>query len=173
MDAVGPDIDIAPDRQIFCHAACSSSQPSFRLLPTARCIFAEQRGQCVGEVAGRDTFQVKDRQQRLDRHRAAHVGRQDRRREADTGGVICVGFTVTHTWLANRDRADAGRDFALGWVAMAHDALMTILGLEIAMPAEKIRDLRLGRLGRLGQQGACLVAQNFSELVVWRLAESA
>jgi hypothetical protein len=53
---------------------------------------------------------------------------------------------------------------------MAHDALMTILGLEIAMPAEEIRDLRLGRLG---QQGARPVAQNFSELVVWRLAESA
>jgi len=36
-------------------------------------ILAEQRRQRLGEVAGRDPLQIKDRQQRLDRLRPAHV----------------------------------------------------------------------------------------------------
>ena len=33
-------------------------------------------------------------------------------------------------------------------MAVADDALATIPGLELAMPAEKVRDLRLDRLGK-------------------------
>src|SRR6185312_239292 len=40
----------------------------------SRRILAEQGGQRLREVAGRDTLQIQDRQQRLDGLRAAHVG---------------------------------------------------------------------------------------------------
>jgi hypothetical protein len=60
-------------------------------------------------------------------------------------------------------RPDAGHHFALGQVAVPNDTLVPVLGLEIGMLAEKIRDLGLNRLG---QQGTCPVAQNFGELVL-------
>lgn len=49
---------------------------------------------------------------------------------------------------------------------MADDALATIPGLELAMLAEKVRDLRLDRLGK---QATRATAQDFGELI----AESA
>lgn len=48
-------------------------------------------------------------------------------------------------------------------MAMAHDALAAILGLEISMLGEKIRDLGLDRLR---QQRASSLPQDFGELVV-------
>ena len=48
-------------------------------------------------------------------------------------------------------------------MAVADDALMAVLGLEIGMLAEKICDLRLDRLGK---QGTRTIAQDFGELVV-------
>jgi len=48
-------------------------------------------------------------------------------------------------------------------VTVAHDALMTVLGLQIGMLAEKVRDLGLDRLG---QQGTCPIAQDFGELIL-------
>src|SRR6516162_2464063 len=75
-------------------------------------ILAEQRRQSLGEVSGGDTLQIEDRQQRLDRFRAAHVGGQDRRREADAVGIGSVRLTIAYTRLADGDRTDTGHHLA-------------------------------------------------------------
>src|SRR4029077_755168 len=66
---------------------------------------AEQRCQSLGEVAGRDTLQVKDRKQRLDRFRAAHVGRQDRRREPES---TKVSTSSVSSWTRGSSRVMGG-----------------------------------------------------------------
>jgi hypothetical protein len=48
-------------------------------------------------------------------------------------------------------------------VTVADHALLAVLGLQIGMFAEKIRDLGLDRLG---DQGTCPIAQDFGELIV-------
>src|SRR6202035_1814908 len=48
-------------------------------------------------------------------------------------------------------------------VTVAHDALVAVRSLQIAMLAEKVRDLGLDRLG---QQSTRTIAQDFGELIV-------
>src|SRR5207244_7481125 len=62
--------------------------------------------------------------------------------------------------LANRDRADAGHDLAFRKMAVAHDALMARLGLEIGVLCEKLSNLRFDRLG---QQRTRAAAQDLCE----------
>lgn len=50
-----------------------------------------------------------------------------------------------------------------GQVTVADDALVAVLGFQIGMLAEKVRDLGLDRLG---EKGTCPVAQDFCELIV-------
>src|SRR6202035_1211219 len=126
-------------------------------------IVAEQRRQSLREVAGGDTLKVKDRQQRLDRFRAAHVRRQDRRREPDAVGVGSVRLAIAYTRLADGDWTDTGHHLAFRQVTVAHDALVAVRSLQIAMLAEKVRDLGLDRLG---QQSTRPIAQDFGELIV-------
>src|SRR5271156_4945447 len=168
MDAIGPDIDIALRRQIAPLPWGVLVEPAILQAADGGCrqpgsILAEQRCQRLGEVAGRDTLQVKDRQQRLDRLRTAQVGWQDRRREPDAVGIGGVRLAVAHTRLADGDRTDTGHHLALRQVTVADDALVTVRGLQIGMLAEKIRDLGLDRLG---QQGTRPITQDFGELVV-------
>jgi hypothetical protein len=108
-------------------------------------------------------LQIEDRQQRLDRLRPPHVGRHDRRREPDTVGIGGGGLAIAHTRLADGDWTDSGHHLALRQVTMANHALVAVLGLQIGMLAEKVRDLGLDRLR---QQGSGPVAQDFGELVV-------
>src|SRR2546430_9437818 len=61
--------------------------------------------------------------------------------------------------LANRDRADAGHDLAFRKMAVAHDALLARLGLEIGMLCEKLNL----RFDRLGQQRTCAAAQDLCQ----------
>ena len=56
-----------------------------------------QRAERLGEIASRDALQVQDRQKRLDRLGAAHVGRQDRRREPDARGITGGSLAIAHT----------------------------------------------------------------------------
>src|SRR6202022_837101 len=67
---------------------------------------------------------------------------------------------VAHTRLANRDRADAGHDLAFRKMAVAHDALLARLGLEIGGLCEKLSNLRFDRLG---QQRTRAAAQDLCE----------
>jgi hypothetical protein len=50
--------------------------------------------------------------------------------------------------LADGDRTDAGHHLALRQVTVADNALVAVLGLQIGMLAEKVRDLGLDRLGQ-------------------------
>src|SRR5712675_211642 len=168
MDAIGPDVDVALGRQIALLPRGVLVEPAVLQSADGGCrqsgsILAKQRRQRLGEVAGRDTLQIQDRQQRLDRLRAAHVGRQDRRREPDAVGIGSGGLTIAYTRLADGDRTDAGHHLALRQVTVADDALVAVPGLQIGMLAEKVRDLGLDRLG---QKGTCPVAQDFCELIV-------
>jgi len=86
-------------------------------------------------------------------------------------GSAAAGLTIANTRLADGDRTDTGHHLALRQVTVADDALVTVLGLQIGMLAEKVRDLGLDRLG---EQGTGPVAQDFGELIVEEiLAESA
>ena len=168
MDAIGPDVDVALRRQIAPLPRGVFVEPTVLQAADGGCrqpgsILAEQRRQRLGEVAGRDPLQVEDRQQRLDRLRAAHVGRQDRRREADAAGIGGGRLAIAHTRLADGDRPDTGHHLALRQVTVADDALVAILGLQIGMLAEKVRDLGLDRLG---EQGTRPIAQDFGELIL-------
>ena len=61
------------------------------------------------------------------------------------------------------DRTDTGHHLGLRQVTVADDALVAVLGLQIGMLAEKVRDLGLDRLG---QQSTRPITQDFGELVV-------
>ncbi len=160
MDAVSPDVDVALRRQIALLPGGVLVKPAVLQAADGGCrqsgsILAEQRRQRLGEVAGRDPLQIKDRQQRLDRLRAAHVGRQDRRREPDAVGVGSIRLAIAYTRLADGDRTDTGHHLALRQVTVADDALVAVLGLQIGMLAEKVRDLGLDRPGREGHVPRC------------------
>src|SRR5438876_1416386 len=168
MDAIGPDVDVALRRQIAPLPRGVFVEPTVLQPADGGCrqpgsILAEQRRQCLGEVAGRDTLQVKDRQQRLDRLRPAHVGWQDRRREPDASGIGGGGLAVAHPRLADGDRADTGHHLALRQMTVADDALVAVPGLQIGMLAEKVRYLGLYRLGK---QRTRPIAQDFGELIL-------
>jgi hypothetical protein len=105
-------------------------------MPTTGSVLAEQRRQRLREVAGRYPLQVKDQPQRLDRFRAAHVGRQDRRREPDAAGVGSVRFTIAYTRLADGDRTDTGHHLAFRQMTVTHDPLVAVRGLQIVGRAE-------------------------------------
>src|SRR6202022_2495220 len=66
----------------------------------------------------------------------------------------------SRTRLADRDRADAGHDLAFRKMAVAHDALLARLGLEIGVLCEKLSNLRFDGLG---QQRTRAVAQDLCE----------
>jgi hypothetical protein len=124
---------------------------------------AQQGRKRFGEIAGGDALQVEDRQQCRDRLRAPQVGRQDCRRNANAAGIASRSLAIAHTWLADRDRADTCQHLALRQMAVAHNALAAVLGLEISMRGEKIHDLGLDRLP---QQRARPLPQDFGELIV-------
>ena len=71
-------------------------------------------------------------------------------------------LAVAYPRLAHANRTNASHDLALGQMPVAHNALAARVGLEIAMPVQKIRDLRLDRLR---QQGAGPAAQNLGERI--------
>jgi len=69
----------------------------------------EQGCERLGKIAGRDAVEVERRQQRLDRLRAAHVGRQDRR-VVDHSFQSARVIPRTSGW--RNDSADAIHSFA-------------------------------------------------------------
>jgi hypothetical protein len=111
----------------------------------ARRILAEQGGKRLLEVAGRDTLQVKDRDQHLQAARAPRVGRQDRGGEADAAGII-ASAAVAHPGLAHPDRADAGHHLAFRQVPVTNHPAQASRGLQIDMLGEEFGHLGLDRL---------------------------
>ena len=167
MNAVRPDIDVAPGRQIAFLPVIvlvdpGLLQPGDRRRRQARRILAEKRSKRLLEIAGRDALQVKDRDQHLQAARAPRVGRQDRGRKADAPGILGVRATVAHARLAHRDRADAGHDLALRQMPVTNHAAAAVVGLEIGMLGEEFGHLGLDGLG---EQAARAVAQHFGERI--------
>ena len=112
------------------------------------------------EVAGRDAFEIEDRDQHLEALRAARVGRQDRRRKADALGAFAGA--VAHPRAAHRDRTDAGHDLALGQMPVAHQPLAAVIGELVGMAAEQGGNLRLDGLR---QQRSRAVAQHLGQRI--------
>src|SRR5262249_16388850 len=95
-------------------------------------------------VAGRDAFEVEDRDPHLQALRPARVGRQNRRRKADA--LRTFAAAVTHARAAHSDRTDAGHDLALRQMPVAHQPPAAIIGELVGMAAEQARNLSLDGL---------------------------
>src|SRR5450759_3337378 len=67
-------------------------------------VLAEQHDQCLLEVAGGDALEVEERDQHFEALRSACVGRQNRRRKADTLGAFTN--TIAHAGAAHGDRTN-------------------------------------------------------------------
>jgi hypothetical protein len=65
-------------------------------------VLAEQHDQCLLEVAGGDALEVEERDQDFEVLRSACVGRQNRRRKADTRGTFTN--TIAYAAAAQGDR---------------------------------------------------------------------
>src|SRR5258707_9918674 len=143
MDAISPDVDVALGRQIALLPRGVLVEPAVLQSADGGCrqpssILAKQRRQRLGEVASRNPLQIKDRQQRLDRLRTAHVRRQDRRREPDAARIGSGHLTIAYTRLADGDRTDAGHHLPLRQVAVTDDALVAVPGVQIGMLAKEV-----------------------------------
>jgi hypothetical protein len=88
-------------------------------------------------------------------------GRIDGENRMRSGSVASASRSRTR--LADGDRTDTGHHLAFRQVTVAHDALAAVRSLQIAMLAEKVRDLGLDRLG---QQSTRPIAQDFGEVIV-------
>ena len=91
VDAVRPDIDIAPGREIALLPAFVFSDPPFLQPRDGGCrqtgsVLAEKRSKGLFEGPGRDALQVKDREQCIEALRAPRIRRKDRGCEADAFG---------------------------------------------------------------------------------------
>src|ERR1700730_12609812 len=92
--------------------------------------------------------------------RAACIRRQDRRRKADALGAFARA--VAHPWAAHRDRTDAGHDFALGQMPVAHQPLAAVISEFVGMAAEQGGNLRLDGLR---QQRSRAIAQYLGQRI--------
>src|SRR5260370_38857414 len=124
------------------------------------CVLAEQCEECLLAVAGGDTLEVEHRDQHLEAFRPARVGRQNRRRKANSLGAWAAA--VAHARAPHGERAYAGHDLALGQVPMAHESLATVVGQLDGMGDEQ--GCNLGRDG-LRQQRSRAVAQNLGQRI--------
>src|SRR5260221_5090160 len=124
------------------------------------CVLAEQCEECLLAVAGGDTLEVEHRDQHLEAFRPARVGRQNRRRKANSLGALAAA--VAHARATHGERAYAGHDLALGQVPMAHESLATVVGQLVGMGAEQ--GCNLG-LDGLRQQRSRAVAQNLGQRI--------
>ena len=101
-------------------------------------IRAQDGGQGLGEVVGRDALEVKQGDQCLQGGRAAHVGGQD------VAGEPPAVPAVVHTGLGHCDIAQARLDRALGLMAVAHDHAASRLRItKVAVLCDVVADLRL------------------------------
>jgi hypothetical protein len=150
VDAVGPDVDVAPGREVTTLPALMLLLPAGHQAAHGRGreagrVGAEQRRERLLELAGGDALEVEPGQQLLDVLRPPQERRQHLRGEADalTAGAIA---TVTHLGAPHLDRADAGLDLTLGCVTVAHHPPPTATVLELRVRREERFDLGLDHL---------------------------
>jgi hypothetical protein len=80
-------------------------------------------------------------------------------KSSHAAGTVGSDFAITPPRLAHRYKAGTGHNFALRKIA--DNTCPTVLGLEIGMLGEVIRDLSL----RLEPHGACALPADFSGLI--------
>ena len=118
-------------------------QPGDRAGRQARRVRTQQGRQRIGEIAGRNAFQVKPGQQVLDRLGPPQIGRQDRRGELQPIAVWCP---IPNARNLYRNRTDPGLHLTLGQMTVTDQTAATRrIGL-IGMGSEKHVQLRLDRL---------------------------
>ena len=167
VDAVGPDVDVALGRQVALAPSLVFVEPDV-LEPRdgrgrqARTILAEQGGQRRREVAGRNAFQIEDRDQRIEALRTPGVGWQDCRREPDARRIVGARLPVAHARLAHRHGPDARHDLALWQMPVPDDAPAAVVGLQIGGRGQKLGHFRFDRLG---QKRPRPIAQNLGQPV--------
>ena len=115
MDAVGPEVDIVPGRQIPLQPVRvlvrpNLGEPRHGRGRQAAGVRPEQGRQRLGEVARGDALEVEDGDQDFEALRAPRIRRQERGAEPDAVGALARA--VANAWRANRNRADAGHDLA-------------------------------------------------------------
>ena len=164
VDAVGPEIHIAPCRQI-------PFGPAFIILPPvglqpgdgaggqAWRIRSQERSQGFREISRGNALEVKPGQQFLDRLCAPQIGRKDRRGELQP---TTLWRPIPHPGHFHRHRADPGLNLALGQMAVPNQPATTGgIGL-IGMGSEK--GIQLG-LDRLSDQIPRALAQQIRQRV--------
>src|SRR5947209_5503367 len=150
VDAVGPEIDVAPGREVAALPARvlllpALGQPAHGRRRQARCAGPEQGGERFRHPARRHPLQVEPGQELLEVPGPPQVGRQDRRAEPDR--LAARGSTaVADLGPAHLERADAGLDLPLGGMPVAHQATTTLLVQEPGMAGKERLDLGLDRL---------------------------
>ena len=149
INAVRPDIDVALQGKIAALPALVFVLPDLDQTPdrgrrkTAG-LRAEEYGQSLLELAGRNAFQIEPGQQFLDILGSPQISRQHRRREPDRWRI--AGATVTNARPLDLDWSDTCLDPALGRVTIANNPLAALIVDQIAMAFNKGIDLGLNGL---------------------------
>ena len=165
VNAVGPEVDVAPGRQIALQPARvlvrpGAFQPRDGRSREAAGVRPEQSRQRLREVARGDALEVENRDQHFEALRSARVRRQDRGAETDALPVRAAA--VAHTWRTHADRADSRRDLALGQVTVAHQASAAVLGEHVGVAPDQGRSLRFDGVS---QHGTGPAAQHLGERI--------
>ena len=135
VDAIGPDIDVAPGRQVTLLPARVIIRPALlqpgddRGRQVGR-VLAQQDTQRLLEITGRDAAQVQDRQQGIQTCRPSRPARQQRRAEPDPLGCR-AGSPVADLDPLDLDRPDPGLDHAFRPMAMPDQAVPAIGQLQV------------------------------------------
>ncbi len=151
VDAVGPEIDIAPGREIpplppLVIFRPGGLQPGDGGRRQARGVRTQQSRERLREIARRDALEVEPGQQLLERPGAPEIGRQDRRGEAD--GAAGHGLAIANPRPAHRDRADPGLHLPLRQITVPDNTPVPRAVDKIRVFGNEGGDLRLDRLGQ-------------------------
>ena len=165
MDAVGPEVDIVPGRQIPLQPVRvlvrpNLGEPRHGRGRQAAGVRPEQGRQRLGEVARGDALEVEHGDQDFEALRAPRIRRQERGAEPDALGALARA--VANPWRTNRNRADAGHDLAFGQVAVAHQPSAAFFGARLGVAIKERGNLRLDRPR---QQGPGAAAQHLGQRI--------
>src|SRR5450830_1824371 len=127
---VGPHIQVSARRQIPPLPMPVLALPLCRQTGNhrrrqVRCVLAQQRGQCLLEVPGRDAAQIKHRQKRIQSLRAPRPQRQDRRGEPDPLAVA-GSPAIPNLHPGNLDSTDPRLDRAFGTMTVPDNTVSSI-----------------------------------------------
>src|SRR3979411_3325505 len=127
---VGPHIQVSARRQIPLLPMPVLALPLRRQTGNhrrrqVRCVLAQQRGQCLLEVPGRDATQIKHRQQRIQALRAPCPQRQNRRGEPDPLAVA-GSPAIPNLHPGNLDSTDPRLDRAFGTMTVPDNTVSSI-----------------------------------------------